>query len=400
MGSEVRFGVMGSMFPPIDDCLESMRRAEEAGWDFIDFADQIQSTHPLGMLKNPQPASDPSLPTSLWHDAWYGSMEMCSVASVLTEEIGIFLGVIDALRRSPAVMAQEMATIAELSKGRARFAVAAGEEKQFAPYGEKRSKPFSRLDEAVRTWYALWDAGEQAVNRESEFWPLQDAVFPLSPTLEHRPGILVVGGGEKVLRLAGEVADGWLTYLPGGVANDVDQLAETIETVKGFASDAGRDPEQLEFNAQVILALGENDEQGWEYARHPNNGWLAVTAASIDSSNTWERLGYEHPFGKFTWSKDMRATLSNPDAVAELSRDVPEEMTDVSIVWGGPERVAERVQSFIDAGVTEVSFFNMAASIDPESGLRWESLISEVMTSVGHAGLRTAGAPAQASAQR
>jgi phthiodiolone/phenolphthiodiolone dimycocerosates ketoreductase len=127
---------MGQMFPPIEHCLQSMQRAEAAGWDFIDFPDQIQSTHPLGMLKNPQPQSDPSLPTSLWHDAWYGSMEMCSVASVLTSKIGIFLGVIDALRRSPAVMAQEMATISELSKGRARFAIAAGEEKQFQPYGE------------------------------------------------------------------------------------------------------------------------------------------------------------------------------------------------------------------------------------------------------------------------
>jgi phthiodiolone/phenolphthiodiolone dimycocerosates ketoreductase len=314
---------------------------------------------------------------------------MCSVASVLTKEVGIFLGVIDALRRSPAVMAQEMATVAELSKGRARFAVAAGEEKQFAPYGEKRSKPFARLDEAVRIWYALWNAGHNAVDRDSEFWPLQDAVFPLSPTLQHKPQILVVGGGEKVLRLAGEVADGWMTYLPGGVGNDLAKLAETIATVKQIASAAGRDPEQLAFNAQVILALGETDEQGWEYARHPNNGWLAITAASIDSSNTWEKMGYENPLGKFTWSKDLRVTMLTPELVANMTSDVPDAMTDASIVWGGPERVAERVRTFIDAGVTEISFFNMAASIDPESGLKWESLISQVMTAVGHAGLKT-----------
>src|SRR5262249_21296118 len=129
--------------------------------------------------------------------------------------------------------------------------------------------------------------------------------------------------------------------------------------------------------------------------RHPNNGWLAITAASIDSSNTWKRMGHEHPFGKFTWSTDMRATLSNPEAVAELASEVPEEMTDVSIVWGGPERVAERVQTFIDAGINELSFFNMAASIDPESGLVWEELISQVMTAVGHPGLRTQVASAK-----
>jgi phthiodiolone/phenolphthiodiolone dimycocerosates ketoreductase len=390
LSTRVRFGVMGQMFPPIEHCLQSMQRAEAAGWDFIDFPDQIQSTHPLGMLKNPQPQSDPSLPTSLWHDAWYGSMEMCSVASVLTSKIGIFLGVIDALRRSPAVMAQEMATISELSKGRARFAIAAGEEKQFQPYGEDRSKPFSRLEEAVRTWYALWEAGHGAVNRESEFWPLTDAIFPLSPTLNYKPSILMVGGGERITSLAGELTDGWMTYLPGGVGNDVDKLRETIRKIKDKAAAAGRDPEALTFNAQVVLALGEDDEQGWELSRHPNNGWLAITAASIDSSNTWQRLGYEHPFGKFSWSKDVRATLSNPAAMAEIANDVPEKMTDVSIVWGGPERVADRLVPFIEAGVNEISFFNMAASIDPETGLRWETLISQVMRSLGHPGLTTA----------
>jgi alkanesulfonate monooxygenase SsuD/methylene tetrahydromethanopterin reductase-like flavin-dependent oxidoreductase (luciferase family) len=192
-----------------------------------------------------------------------------------------------------------------------------------------------------------------------------------------------------VLRLAGEVADGWMTYLPGGVGNDMNKLAETIATVKQMAADAGRDPETLAFNAQVILALGETDEQGWEYARDPNNGWLAITAASIDSSNTWEKMGYENPLGKFTWSKDLRVTMLTPELVADMTAHVPDAMTDASIVWGGPEHVAERVQSFIDAGITEISFFNMAASIDPESGLQWENLISEVMRSVGHPGLTT-----------
>jgi phthiodiolone/phenolphthiodiolone dimycocerosates ketoreductase len=305
--------------------------------------------------------------------------------------------VFDALRRSPAVMAQEMATVAELSKGRARFAVAAGEEKQFAPYGEQRSKPFSRLDEAVRIWYALWEAEQGAVDRDSEFWPLREAVFPLSPTLQHKPEILVVGGGEKILRLAGEVADGWMTYLPGGVGNDMGKLAETIAAVKQIAADAGRDPDQLAFNAQVILALGETDQRGWELARHPNNGWLAITAASIDSSNTWERMGYENPLGKFTWSKDLRVTMITPEMVAGMTDKVPDEMTDASICWGGPERVAERVQTYLDAGITEISFFNMAASIDPESGGQWQSLISEVMRAVGHPGLRASRAPEPAA---
>lgn len=389
MSVGTKFGVMGSMFPPIENCVGSMKRAEAAGWDFIDFPDQLQSTHPLGMLRTPVPAGDPSLPTSLWDDAWYGSFEMCAAASVLTQDIGIFLAVVDPLRRSPAVMAQQMATLAAMSRGRIRFAVGAGEAKQFAPYGESRERPFSRMEEAIRIWYALWGSEGEPLDRDSEFWPLKDAVFPLASSMDGPPPLLVVGGGDRVLRLASELADGWMTYLPGGVGNDIDKLANTIDTIKDTASKAGRDPEVLAFNAQVILALAETDEKAWELARHPNNGWLAVTAASIDSSNTWERHGYENPLGKFTWSKDLRVTMLTPELVADMAEQVPEPMTDVSIVWGGPQRVAERLQGFIDAGVNELSFFNMAASIDPESGLQWERLISEVMKSLGHAGLRT-----------
>lgn len=98
----------------------------------------------------PGPASDPTLPTSHWGNAWYGSLEMCAAASVLTSDIEIVVGVIDPLRRSPAVLVQEFATLAEMAKGRTRFAIGAGEEKQFQPYGEDRTKPFSRLEEAVR----------------------------------------------------------------------------------------------------------------------------------------------------------------------------------------------------------------------------------------------------------
>src|SRR4051794_33566866 len=107
----VKFGMFGNEFPPMDAALESMQRAEREGWDFIDLPDQLMSTHPLGMLKSPVPSSDPSTPASFYSEVWFGSMEMCAAAAVLTERMEILLAVIDPLRRSPAVMAQEMMTL-------------------------------------------------------------------------------------------------------------------------------------------------------------------------------------------------------------------------------------------------------------------------------------------------
>jgi phthiodiolone/phenolphthiodiolone dimycocerosates ketoreductase len=381
--ADVRFGLFGNEFPPMDAALESFKRAEQEGWDFIDLPDQLMSTHPQGMLKPPVPSADPSSPTSFYADAWFGSMEMCAAAAVLTDRPEILLAVIDPLRRSPAVMAQEMITLQHMSKGRMTFAIGAGEQKQFEPFGETRTKPFGRLEEAMNIWIALWESNGEVVNRDSEFWPLKDALFPIPLPESGRPDMLLVGGGPRVQRLAGTLGDGWLTYLPGGSSNDNEWLAEYIGGIKDKAREAGRDPEQLRFNAQVVTVLADDDDRAWELARHPNPGWIALTASSIDASKSWEKLGFEHPFGDFHWATNINPMLATAEEASKLTDSIPEEITDFALVWGGPERVATRIQAMIDAGINEVSFFNMAGSADPEYAANWQPQIAQVVERLG-----------------
>ena len=385
----VKFGLIGAMYPPIAKSLESIARAEALGWDFIDYPDQITSTNPRGMLTAPVSASDPGAPTSFFSDTFFGSMEMCAAAAVLTRRMEILLAVIDPLRRSPAVMAQEMMTLQHMSEGRMSFAIGAGENKQFEPYGEVRSKPFTRLEEAVHTWIALWESRGEPISRDSEFWPLKDAVFPIPMHESGRPDLLFVGAGDRIKRLAGAVGEGWLTYLPGGSGNDNVAMKALIDYIKHIASDAGRDPDALRFNAQVVTVLAENDEKAWELARHPNPGWIAIAAASIDASKTWDKWGYEHPLGDFNWSRDVNVNIVTKEKAEELTQAIPDEVTDFALVWGGAERVAGRVQEMIDAGINEVSFFNMAASADPEYAVHWDSQISEVIGRLGGKPLNT-----------
>lgn len=379
----VKFGLFGNEFPPMDAALESFKRAEAQGWKFLDLPDQIMSTHPQGMLAPPVPAADLSAPTSFYSDVWFGSMEMCAAAAVLTEEIEILLAVIDPLRRSPAVMAQEMMTLQHMSKGRMTFAIGAGEEKQFKPFGEVRTKPFARLEEAAAIWKTLWESGGQPVSRESEFWPLIDAIFPIPVWESGPPKLLFVGGGPRIQRLAGTVGNGWLTFLPGGAGNDYVWLADYIRGMKEFAEKAGNDPEAMRFNAQVITVLAEDDKTAWELARHANPGWIAITCASIDSSKTWEKWGFKNPLGDFNWAQDINPMLSTTDRVIEMVTQIPDQVTDFALVWGGAERVAGRIQEMIDAGINEISFFNMAASAQPEYGAHWAEQISQVIKLLG-----------------
>jgi len=386
---QVKFGMMGRSFAPMDRALETIRKAEAQGWDFIDFADQIQSTHPLGMLPHPTPAGHDDTLVSAYGEHWFGSFEMMAAAAVLTSDIEVHIGVVDPLRRSPAVFAQEAVTISHMAKGRSAWCVASGEAKQFEPYGEKRTKPNARLDEAIRTMNALWASEGKPVSRESEFWPLTDATFPLPLYENRKPRIYAVGGTESLVDLAGELCDGWMTALPPGTGGDLDRLAGMISGVKSAAVKYDRDPAALDFNAMVLCCLAETDEKAWELARHPVSAWMTIAAASIDSAATWAKLGFENPLGgDYNWSKDLRVTMLSGDAASRLADSVPEEMTDLAWVWGNPERVAAKVQKYIDAGHNYISFVNYAAMVEPEYGAKWTELISDVIVRLGGKPLR------------
>ena len=91
------------------------------------------------------------------------------------------------------------------------------------------------LEEAIRIYRALWSSKGEPISRDSEFWPLHDAVFPLARHEWPHPQLLMVGGTERQLSLTGELCDGWLTFLPGGVMDDPAMLSGMVGAVKAAA---------------------------------------------------------------------------------------------------------------------------------------------------------------------
>jgi phthiodiolone/phenolphthiodiolone dimycocerosates ketoreductase len=388
LGMDAKFGLLVPEYPPVDAALAAVKRAEDLGWGFVDYPDQVVSTNPYGQLPIPVPADDPSCPTGFFGDSWLGATEMAAAAAVVTERVPITIGVIDALRRPPSVMAQQMLTLDHLSHGRMTFAIATGEAKQFRPYGIPRDKPITRMIEAVETWRALWGFDGTPVTRPSPFYPLDNAVFPLRPYDGRFPSLLAVGAGPKVFDLAGRLCDGWLTYLPGGLGDDYSMIAGAVAAVRKCAADAGRDPEELRFNAMINIAVADTDDKAWELVRHPVSGWISLAAAGINSGESWARLGYKNPLGEdFVWSRDMDAMVVPADTVPALAEQVPDQVADSVFVWGTPERAAARIQKMLDAGINEICFINVAAGADPEYSGTFSRLASDILVRLGHAPL-------------
>lgn len=375
----IKLGIGGQMYPPMRDAVEYCKRVEEQGWDFIQFADQMQSTHPGGLLPTAEDYKKNGGAWGAYGDCWFGSFEMMSAAAMVTENIEIHLSAIDPLRRSPAVFAQEAVTVSHLSEGRAVYHIAQGESKQFWPYGEKRDKPLTRMMEAIRVMDTLFDSKGEPVSRDSEFWPLKNAVFPIPLFDASKPPFYIVGGGPKVEQFTAEIGSGWSTFIPGGVEDEPEQLAEIINRIKQKAIGAGRDPEELQFFAMVFIILGETDEAAWQLARMPAPGWMAIAAASITSAETWKKWGFEHPLGDFVWPKDASVTTVPFDQAREISAHVPDTVLDRSFCLGNPKRVAARIKPYIEAGLTHISFWNYGACADPASEKKFLPLMSEVV---------------------
>jgi alkanesulfonate monooxygenase SsuD/methylene tetrahydromethanopterin reductase-like flavin-dependent oxidoreductase (luciferase family) len=213
-------------------------------------------------------------------------------------------------------------------------------------------------------------------------------VFPLHPFEGTPPSLLAVGAGPKIFGLAGRVCDGWLTYLPGGLADDYSLIAEMVTAIKQIATESGRDPEALRFNAMVNICLAESDARAWELVRHPVSAWIAIAAAGINSGATWKTLGHINPLGEdFVWSRDMDALVVAAGQVPAMTEQVPDVISDSVYAWGDPERVANRLQKIVDAGINELCLMNVGAGADPEYASTWDALASDVLVRLGRAPL-------------
>ncbi|MGH9158694.1 MAG: hypothetical protein ACRD2X_01745, partial [Vicinamibacteraceae bacterium] len=76
------------------------------------------------------------------------------------------------------------------------------------------------------------------------------------------------------------------------------------------------------------------------------------------------------------------------EQAAQLVDSVPDEILDHTCVWGDPERVTARLQTYVDAGINEISLFNFANAAEPANAERWNLLASEIRERLGVAPLK------------
>ena len=232
------------------------------------------------------------------------SLTTLAMVAARTSRIRLGTGVLVLPLREPAVLAKTTATIQLASGGRLMLGVAAGwYEREFdataVPF-RQRGQVFERnLDMLQRLWETDDVSGE---------WDGRELTHVrMLPLPRPRPQLLIGGYVDRVLRRVATRSDGWMTYF-----YTARSITSALGRIRGYAEEAGRDPDELNVVAEVPLCIGSSYEEASRLSAQYVGEYFDVPA----------------------WS----------------------EATPESAVRGTPEQCAEQIAAYADAGVKELVF--------------------------------------------
>jgi probable F420-dependent oxidoreductase len=181
---------------------------------------------------------------------WEAWATLAGLASV-TDRVTIGPLVACAGFHAPAVLAKTAATVDEISGGRLVLGIGAGwNRSEFEAFGIPYDRRASRFEEAFSVIRRLL-AGDR-VTFDGTFVTVQDAV--LLPAPARRVPLMVGSTGERVLRAALPFADAWNTWFDT-YGNTAEGFRELNDRVSGVAASVGRDPDEIDRSACVLVAI-------------------------------------------------------------------------------------------------------------------------------------------------
>ena len=273
------------------------QRAEEVGFDFVSISDHY---HP-------------------WVDAQGNSPFVWAVLggiAQVTERVDVATGVTcPTTRIHPAIVAQAAATAAAMLPGRFFFGVGSGENLNEHILGQgwpETAVRQERLEEAIEVIRLLWQGGLRS--HHGKHYTVENArIYSLPDEL---PPILIAAAGPKATELAGRVGDGFFGTVPDA------------EVISQFEQAGGKGKPR--FGQLHVCWAGDESE-------------ARKTAAEV-----WPNAQVE---GSLGWE------LPLPSHFREATSWVDESNIGDAIVCGpDPERHAEAIREYVDAGYDHVYF--------------------------------------------
>lgn len=265
-----------------------------------------------------------------------------TLAAINSQRLQLGTGVTHPFTRHPAINVNAIATLDEISQGRAMLGIGTGD----APTTELGYTPAR-----VQTVRDMVDAARrlmagETLNLESSTFRLKNA--QLHYKFRDRVPIFIACSGPRMLELAGEIADGVIVQC--GLFPEA--LAFAREHLSAGAARAGRPLDDLDIWIMMCGSLSENRAVALNRSR-TMAAWFAQTAphmcelAGLDG-DLIRRIQQVYSGGEFHQAQAAGAL-------------VPEEMIELFTLGGTPYDAQERIQRVLACGFKNINYMPTGA---------------------------------------
>ncbi|MEX2707214.1 MAG: LLM class flavin-dependent oxidoreductase [Candidatus Freyrarchaeum guaymaensis] len=300
---------------PISDIYDAVSYANDNGFDSVWLGDHLVGTG-----------------IKVW-DAVEPFPTLAAVASRTRLKLGI--SVVDAARRHPAVLAQNIVTLDHISNGRLIVGIGAGMSPSIKPFGIRWDKPVSMMEETIKIIKKFFSGG--TIDYDGEFYKLKNAFLLPLPFQQPHPPFWIAANSPRTRRITAELGDGWLPQ-----ALNPEEYKKYWEEIEKHAKKVGRDPEEIVRANTIYTYISK--KKGEE----PNPIELPAKMLSAFWPETLKKVGFEVPeeFGldKFTYSPESIRR------VIDFASKVPFEAIEDRFIYGTPDECIERIDKLYKAG--------------------------------------------------
>ncbi|HLH70089.1 MAG TPA: TIGR03619 family F420-dependent LLM class oxidoreductase [Candidatus Dormibacteraeota bacterium] len=256
---------------------EAALSAEAQGFDAVWSAERIVQP---GRIDTPYPYAEGDEFIAPPDRPFLDALACLAFLAGCTSHVRLGVGVTVLPYHHPLRLARIVATLDRLSRGRFLFGVGVGwMREEFAALGVPFEERGRIGDEQIEVLRRLW--GEPQAAYEGRHYRFRDVAFePKAPL-----AIWVGGEGRAARRRAGRLGDRWFPYFVRIVP---EELALLHQEVRGFAVEAGRDPDAVRLAACAQVEVTDGDVPQEPDRLRGSPGQLA------EAVERWRRAGVEH----------------------------------------------------------------------------------------------------------
>ncbi|GAP13968.1 methylenetetrahydromethanopterin reductase [Longilinea arvoryzae] len=284
---------------------------------------------------------------------------MMSAFLAQTKRLRFGSGVLPIWTRNPAVIAATWSTMWELGgkyqdRSRVMLGLGAWWEPIASRVGVKREKPLQAMRENIESIRQLFSM--QEVSYHGQFVNLDRVQLDVAygdRSVRDIP-IYIGATGEKMLEMAGEIADGVvLNYVVS-----VDYIRHAISLVQKGAEKAGRSMQEIDLPELLVCSLSDKDPNAaMAEAKKLVAYYLATEPHIMKASGVSDEL-----------LEKVQSILGWPATEADYiraSKEIPEDVVRKLMAVGTTQECRTKVKEYIDAGVTCPILFPMMPDIRP-----------------------------------